>query len=918
MTSCVRVLSTQALDSFPSILLVAPNGKKILVNCGEGCQRIFLEFGQKVSTIDTVCLTHLGHETVGGLPGMILTASDVVKMATECAKQEAGLASGISLKKQKGSNKKGRNKHNNKNGSPSQPIQPGLKILGPDGTSKFFHSLRHFMRRDSFLIDIREGAYSQTAFTSKSQSKDYVIKKQRTARNSENNDSFSIQSFSAYIQADSDTATDTISDRGISPSRKRPRRTDEGGIITSNSSTTPAIFQYGCPHESFSGEILSFLFTTPPIQGRFLIEKAKALGVPRGPLYGELKAGKTVTFSRPSPNTVGESETVTVKSEQVVEPGSPGVVVAILCYPTPDVLDQLQNSKEVKQFRRENQEIKKSSLDHTSCSQKKTEKEEKPMLELVVHITTRSIFDSDACVTWRQSFFQSSVQHMFVRTEKEFKNMENEVVTQSLSVFHSAHSGARLRSKISHDIFRATLPEVVENKNFAMDVNLQGGQGPPGTQSHSGDLPIAINAVPLLEYILLPRAKRGFSNHDLFLRKWKATEEESRTLLENSGCIDRANRIMEESGAFEPMTVEKDESDNKDMTAEVLFTGTGSAVPCKHRNVSGIYVRMNNGNAMLLDVGEGTVGQLLRAKEHREFRGEKTLGEVLKKIKAVWISHPHADHHLGLIRLLEERKRIVGNHDPLVLIAGPDVQGFLREYETIVPCVAGSYIFLDCRTLKANFQDNSNATISVNHMQLKRLHQDLGIRSCKTIPVAHCANSFAVVFHGTSFGSIAYSGDCRPSKNFARIAFNADLLIHEATFADGMEADAVVKRHSTVGEALQVAKEMNAKTTILTHFSQRYPKIPIIRTSSNTENANTGNTNIVSSRSPLLDMRVIHAFDFMTITPSNLSAASKLTPAMQLLYPDKTEEVQNNLSMKKSDAQVALEVPGLFAQTGLL
>ena len=75
MTSCLRVLSTQELDSFPSILLVSPNGKKILVNCGEGCQRIFLEHGQKVSSIDTVCLTHLGHESLGGLPGMILTAS---------------------------------------------------------------------------------------------------------------------------------------------------------------------------------------------------------------------------------------------------------------------------------------------------------------------------------------------------------------------------------------------------------------------------------------------------------------------------------------------------------------------------------------------------------------------------------------------------------------------------------------------------------------------------------------------------------------------------------------------------------------------------------------------------------------------------------------------------------------------------
>ena len=41
---------------------------------------------------------------------------------------------------------------------------------------------------------------------------------------------------------------------------------------------------------------------------------------------------------------------------------------------------------------------------------------------------------------------------------------------------------------------------------------------------------------------------------------------------------------------------------------ELLFTGTGSAIPCKHRNVTGMYLRFHNGNAMLLDVGEGTTG----------------------------------------------------------------------------------------------------------------------------------------------------------------------------------------------------------------------------------------------------------------------------------------------------------------------
>ena len=39
-----------------------------------------------------------------------------------------------------------------------------------------------------------------------------------------------------------------------------------------------------------------------------------------------------------------------------------------------------------------------------------------------------------------------------------------------------------------------------------------------------------------------------------------------------------------------------------------------------------------------------------------------------------------------------------------------------------------------------------------------------------------------------------------------------------------MQEDAVMKRHSTVGEAVLSSSAMRAKHVLLTHFSQRYPK----------------------------------------------------------------------------------------------
>ena len=52
------------------------------------------------------------------------------------------------------------------------------------------------------------------------------------------------------------------------------------------------------------------------------------------------------------------------------------------------------------------------------------------------------------------------------------------------------------------------------------------------------------------------------------------------------------------------------------------------------------------------------------------------------------------------------------------------------------------------------------------------------------------------------------------------------MLIHEATFGDEMVNDAKLKTHSTVAQAVEVGERSNAKFTLLTHFSNRYPRCP--------------------------------------------------------------------------------------------
>ncbi|KAI6214122.1 Lactamase-B domain-containing protein [Aphelenchoides besseyi] len=67
-----------------------------------------------------------------------------------------------------------------------------------------------------------------------------------------------------------------------------------------------------------------------------------------------------------------------------------------------------------------------------------------------------------------------------------------------------------------------------------------------------------------------------------------------------------------------------------------------------------------------------------------------------------------------------------------------------------------------------------------------------------------------------------------PCELLAKVGKDADLLVHEATFEDGQEADARKKKHSTINQALNIGQMMRAKSIILTHFSSRYPRVPTI------------------------------------------------------------------------------------------
>ena len=74
---------------------------------------------------------------------------------------------------------------------------------------------------------------------------------------------------------------------------------------------------------------------------------------------------------------------------------------------------------------------------------------------------------------------------------------------------------------------------------------------------------------------------------------------------------------------------------------------------------------------------------------------------------------------------------------------------------------------------------------------------------------------------------ITILGDTRYCEASRELAQDADVLVHEATFAAEDEQQAYDYFHSTSKQAASIALQANAKRLILTHISSRYQGIHI-------------------------------------------------------------------------------------------
>jgi ribonuclease Z len=125
------------------------------------------------------------------------------------------------------------------------------------------------------------------------------------------------------------------------------------------------------------------------------------------------------------------------------------------------------------------------------------------------------------------------------------------------------------------------------------------------------------------------------------------------------------------------------------------------------------------------------------------------------------------------------------------------MQQFLLDYSKIEDIGLNRVLFIDTLALRPSVLENSFVKNQLEKTSMARV---------VAIPVTHIYNSYAFLVEDKQGTKVAFSGDCRPSDDFAEIAQNADLLIHESTFEDEKQSEAECKKHSTMSEAIGVAK----------------------------------------------------------------------------------------------------------------
>jgi ribonuclease BN (tRNA processing enzyme) len=220
---------------------------------------------------------------------------------------------------------------------------------------------------------------------------------------------------------------------------------------------------------------------------------------------------------------------------------------------------------------------------------------------------------------------------------------------------------------------------------------------------------------------------------------------------------------------------------------EIIFLGTGVAIPERGRVQSGVLVRLEE-KPLLIDCGSGILSRLSEA-------------EILHtKVDTVLLSHLHLDHVADLLCLLKANW-LCEKTD--MRVYGP------KRTEEWFSRVLGAYDYIldkvDVEVIelfpgKDFTPEGFDGEISCTY----------AMHSVPNLAYRVAAED----------GEFVYSGDTEPCRNVMDLATEADLLIHECSFLPGTE----VINHTTPSTLAEILEEFESDigSICLTHF---YPNM---------------------------------------------------------------------------------------------
>jgi ribonuclease Z len=266
----------------------------------------------------------------------------------------------------------------------------------------------------------------------------------------------------------------------------------------------------------------------------------------------------------------------------------------------------------------------------------------------------------------------------------------------------------------------------------------------------------------------------------------------------------------------------------------VTFLGTGGSVPSARRSTASVLVA-RGGERLLFDCGEGTQRQM-----------QRSLGLV--QADEIYLTHYHADHVLGLPGLLKTYD-LTDREVPLTVYGPPGLRelfaifqplvgrlGFHLELVELAPGDAVEHEDFAVRSFEAAHGARASGYALVEDERPGRFDPEAasaaGVREGPAFAAlqrgeeVEGANGTVrpdqVMGPSRAGRTVVVTGDTAPSPATVMAAADAELLVHDASFAEEETQRAAETGHSTVGQAAAVAAEAHVKLLALVHISSRY------------------------------------------------------------------------------------------------